>query len=203
MPRTLEFDRDRALIRAMKLFWSQGYKATSLNALLQAMQIQRSSFYASFGDKRSLFIECLALFGSRTAALALTDQPDNETAERLIWAFFTATLLDVPESRRGKGCLLVNTILEMADTDDELCALSAQQLAAVESAFEQALTLAQAQGRWTLNMTPAQGARYLMTINQGLRVQSRKKLSRQSIWATLENALALMGLPPQETPAHV
>ena len=63
MPRTPEFDRTRTLNRALKLFWARGYTATSLADLLEAMGIARSSFYASFGDKRSLFIECLEVFG--------------------------------------------------------------------------------------------------------------------------------------------
>ena len=46
----------------MKLFWARGYLATSLPDLLEAMGIARSSFYATFGTKRELFIECLMLF---------------------------------------------------------------------------------------------------------------------------------------------
>ncbi|MEO1614160.1 MAG: helix-turn-helix domain-containing protein, partial [Pseudomonadota bacterium] len=53
----------------MSLFWRQGYQATSLADLLAAMEIGRSSFYAAFTDKRSLFIECLDLFSSRTIDL--------------------------------------------------------------------------------------------------------------------------------------
>lgn len=202
MPRTLEFDRERALIRAMKLFWAQGYKATSLSALLNSMEIQRSSFYASFGDKKSLFIECLRLFGERTARLALADgEAPQQAPEQQIWRFFAATLLDVPDARLQHGCLLVNSILELADTEPQLCALSSQQLAAVERALESALEQARQQGRWHSQLSAAQAARYLTTINQGLRVQSRKGLSRQELWASLETALKLIGLPPRSVPA--
>lgn len=201
MPRNLEFDRDRALVSAMKLFWSQGYKATSLNALLEVMGIQRSSFYASFGDKRKLFIECIQLFGQRNAALAITD---DGGPEQLIRAFFEATVLNVAEERLHKGCLLVNSILELADTDEELCRLSAEQLAAVEHAFEQALWQAEQQGRWQSNMSPAEAAAFLMTLNQGLRVQSRKRLPRETLWFTLDTALTLLGLENhKETTANV
>ena len=56
MARPIEFDREQALEAALKLLWSQGYVATSLNQLLETMGIGRSSFYAAFTDKRSLFI---------------------------------------------------------------------------------------------------------------------------------------------------
>lgn len=179
----------------MKLFWSQGYEATSLRALLQAMGIQRSSFYASFGDKKSLFIECLRLFGQRTRALAALSADADREPEQVIWKFFKGTVLDVPEGRLQHGCLLVNSILELADTDEELCDLSAAQLALVQTLFEDALRQARQQGRWQVEMTPAQAALYLMTFNQGLRVQCRKRLPRDVIWATVEDALNLIGLP--------
>ena len=55
MARPPAFDRNHALQAAMKLFWAQGYASTSLPELLEVMGIARSSFYASFGDKRQLF----------------------------------------------------------------------------------------------------------------------------------------------------
>jgi TetR/AcrR family transcriptional regulator, transcriptional repressor for nem operon len=64
--RVLEFDRSSTLDKALVLFWSKGYQAASLAELLEAMQISRSSFYATFGDKRSLCVECLDIFASRT-----------------------------------------------------------------------------------------------------------------------------------------
>ncbi|RZO84206.1 MAG: TetR/AcrR family transcriptional regulator [Oceanococcus sp.] len=205
MPRPLEFDRDRAVVRAMKLFWSQGYKATSLAALLDTMGIQRSSFYASFGDKRSLFIECLKLFGQRTADLAIQPVDADTRPEQLIHTFFAVTLMNVPEDRLHNGCLLVNSILELADTDDELSKLATQMLGYVEKAFEQALQAARQEGRWHSDLSPRQAAQILMLINQGVRVQSRKRTPREEIWSTLADALALIGLgylTTQETHTH-
>lgn len=199
MPRPLEFDRERALTRAMKLFWSQGYNATSLNALLQTMGIQRSSFYASFGDKRTLFVECLKLFGQRTAELTLQQHNANEAPQQLISRFFEMTVLQPPDQRLHKGCLLVNSILELADTDDALCALAAELLDSMQNRFEQALHQARDQGRWHADMTPAQAARMVMLIHQGVRVQSRKRMPREDIWATLCDALALINLKPSPT----
>lgn len=201
VPRPLEFDRERALINAMKLFWEQGYKATSLSALLQAMGIARSSFYASFGDKKSVFIECLRLFGQRTLARtnALADkdaasEPESPITSR-IRHFFEATVRDVPSKRLQHGCLLVNTVLELADTDDELAEISSRALAEIEAAFEQILRRAQSQNEWHSALTPHQAARYLMTMNQGLRVQCRKKIAKDELWAGVDLALALIGIP--------
>jgi len=69
MGRPLEFDRTRAVNKALVLFWRKGYQASSLADLLAAMGIGRSSFYAAFTDKRSLYFECLDLFAARTLEL--------------------------------------------------------------------------------------------------------------------------------------
>ena len=50
--RPREFDRDRALARAMRLFWSRGYEATSVSELTEAMGITPPSLYSAFGDKK-------------------------------------------------------------------------------------------------------------------------------------------------------
>ena len=66
MSRPIEFDRPKAVNRALVLFWRKGYQATSLTDLLETMDIGRSSFYAAFKDKRTSNIECLDLFADRT-----------------------------------------------------------------------------------------------------------------------------------------
>ena len=69
MARPIEFNRDKAVNRALALFWRKGYQATSLADLLAAMGIGRISFYAAFIDKRTFFIECLDLWSARTLHL--------------------------------------------------------------------------------------------------------------------------------------
>ena len=52
----------------MNLLWRKGYQASSLPDLLDKMKIGLGSFYAAFGDKRRLYLECLKLFTKRTGA---------------------------------------------------------------------------------------------------------------------------------------
>jgi len=71
MARPIGFNKDRALNKALLAFWRKGYQATSLPELLAVMDIRRSSFYAVFSDKRTLFISCLDLFASRAEQVLL------------------------------------------------------------------------------------------------------------------------------------
>ena len=57
--RPLSFDRDKALDAAVLQFWRTGYESTSVAELTHAMGITAPSLYTAFGDKESLFLECL------------------------------------------------------------------------------------------------------------------------------------------------
>ncbi len=193
MARPPEFDRTKALEAAMKLFWARGYTATSLPNLLTAMSIARSSFYASFGTKRNLFTECLTLFGERT--LAMVDKDAKRLpASALPRAFFEATVLDVPLRRAKQGCMMVNTVLELAAVDPQLHQLAAQKLDAIERAFVLAFELAQHNGELDTTRSPEELASLVMTINLGLRVQSRRVKSQQELKPIIENCLSMLGL---------
>lgn len=193
MARSLEFDRKKALNSAMKLFWVRGYTATSLPDLLATMGIARSSFYASFGTKRELFAECLELFGDRTLAIVNKDAARLQPTA-LPRAFFEATVLQVSQRRANQGCLLVNTVLELADVDPELNQLAVQKLMLIETAFALAFEQAQQCGELDSRHSPKQLASLVMTINFGLRVQSRQNKTRQSLKPIIESSLSLLGM---------
>lgn len=193
MPRPAQFDRTKALEAAMKLFWTRGYTATSLPDLLAAMGIARSSFYASFKTKRAVFMECLELFGDRTLEMVERDT-SKMSAAALPRAFFEATLLDVSRRKATQGCMMVNTVLELADVDNELNQLATQKLAAVENAFKRAFEQAQREGQFDSRHSPEDLASMVMTINLGLRVQSRQKQSTQQLKSLIDNSLSMLGL---------
>ncbi|MDG2045652.1 MAG: helix-turn-helix domain containing protein [Halioglobus sp.] len=193
MARPPEFDRTKALEAAMKLFWIRGFTATSLPDLLEAMGIARSSFYASFRTKRDLFTECLELFGDRTLAMINEDNRSLHPRD-LPHAFFESTILNVSKHRAGRGCMMVNTILELANADPALNELATQKLYAVEQAFAGAFSLAQKSGDMDTTYTSKQLASLVMTINLGLRVQSRQNKSREELQSIIERSLFALGL---------
>ncbi len=193
MPRTPEFDRSKALNAAMKLFWARGYTATSLPELLLAMGISRSSFYASFHTKRDLFIECLVLFGDRTLAI-VEEGLQTHSPLALPRAFFEATLLDVSARKAKQGCMMVNTVLELADIDPPLHRLASNQLMAIEKAFARSFLRAQENGELDAGLCPDELAARVMTINLGLRVQSRLRKSQKELVPMIESSLTMLGL---------
>jgi TetR/AcrR family transcriptional regulator, transcriptional repressor for nem operon len=173
MARPVEFDQPKALSRALVLFWRKGYQATSLADLLAAMDIGRSSFYAAFTDKRSLFIQCLDLFSARTLELlrrARAEMPPLDALQDFFERNFTSAR-GAGAVRGHWGCMLVNTVLEMAGVDDELAARASHHLGEMQRIFQACLHDAGA--------TPARAeelAAMLMLFNEGIRVSSRRRL---------------------------
>lgn len=193
MARLIEFDRDRALESAMLLFWKQGYSATSLSQLLDAMAISRSSFYAAFTDKRSVYIEALTLFSQRTNSVLLSVEDDKNPCNA-IKHFFEYTLFAVPERRMRRGCMMVNTVLELADVDQGLSILASQKLDEIEQAFEVCFDRALESKTFSSQQTAKELAQFVMTINQGLRVASRKENSKEDLQNILKTTTAVLGL---------
>lgn len=170
MARPIEFHRPIAVNRALALFWRQGYQATSLADLLAAMGISRSSFYAAFGDKRSFFIECLDLWAARSLQ-RLNEARTELSPVDALQTFFERSVVEARGSKVNWGCMMVNTVLEMAGVDDELAARASRHMADMQQVFKDSLHEAGA--------APVQAeemAAMLMLFNEGIRVSSRRRL---------------------------
>ncbi len=187
MARTLEFNQSEALNKAIALFWCKGYQAASLSQLLQAMEIGRSSFYATFGDKRSLYLECLGIFGKRTKDILLRARKDNAPLDALRF-FFEHTAAAQRSQRSELGCMLVNTVLELAGVDNDLSARASGLLSEMQAEFERCLLDA-----GLTSKRAAEFASFLMLINEGIRVSSRRKVSREQQLSDIDTTFRLIG----------
>ena len=59
MARTEVFNREDVLQRAKNIFWLKGYNGTSMQDLVDATGLNRSSIYNSFGSKMELYEKTL------------------------------------------------------------------------------------------------------------------------------------------------
>ena len=191
MARPIEFDMMTAKESAMKLFWRNGYQASSLSDLLVEMKIGRGSFYAAFGDKRSLYIECLNLFAERTGAIVQKAR-DKYPPMDAIRYFLEHSLNHADGLKAGFGCMAVNTVIELAGVDDELAVAASAWLSKLQATFEECLSEA--------GYSPARAAEYaayLMLVNEGVRVASRRKLPSLQSREAIDTALRLLQTAPR------
>jgi TetR/AcrR family transcriptional repressor of nem operon len=118
MARNVEFDREVAVNKAKEVFWEKGYNCTSMQDLVEAMQINRSSLYNTIGDKQQLFLECIDSYAKdvvREAVEKAEKAPSPLQALTRIIHDKAEWVVDCE-----KGCLGMKTIFEMAPNDDEV-----------------------------------------------------------------------------------
>jgi TetR/AcrR family transcriptional repressor of nem operon len=114
--RPREFDTDKALESAMQQFWRVGYEATSLQDLLKAMRLSKSSLYQTFGSKHELFLRSIDIY-QRSSVDELQEKLNNSRNSKVFLKDFLESVIAESTSRNKKGCLLVNTINELAYRD--------------------------------------------------------------------------------------
>lgn len=192
MPRPKEFNPDEAIEKAMQVFWHKGYEATSMEDLLEAMDLNRGSLYATFGDKRQLFLKvmdryCTCFVGPR---FSLFDQPGPAlpTLRRFVLGMIEGALAD-PQRR---GCLIANTVMELAPHEKDIAGKVSQALKLGEDAFFGLLSRAKKQGELTPNKDPRTLARFLSTMMQGTIVMIKAGASAKQIRQTADTALSVL-----------
>ena len=179
--RPREFDVDDARDIAMNLFWSQGYDATSLNDLLSAMGLSKSSFYQTFESKLARFENCLG----RYREILVGTMMDGLAKAPSAIAFINFAIVDVandtsdPLGRRG--CLMMNTATEFAQRDPGIARCVEAGIEATRDVFLVAITKAQAAGDINSAARTEVLADYLVTIVSGLKTQVKAGASHDQI----------------------
>jgi TetR/AcrR family transcriptional repressor of nem operon len=197
MARQREFDADAALDRAMEVFWSKGYEATSLDDLCEVTGLSRSSLYAAFGSKRNLLLRSVERYVAQrnpriTAVLA---QPGPV---RDAFAALARQFIDQIVAGPGRrGCFLGNCAAELPRSDRTALARVKQGLATTEAAFCGALVRARARGELPPGADVDALARFLTAGFQGLRLVGKVNPDR----AVLEDIARTM-LQCLEPPAR-
>jgi len=193
MGRPRSFDIDRALNRALQVFWRKGYEGASLSDLTKAMGVNRPSLYAAFGGKKALFRKALDRYMTGPAAYtqeALKEPTARAVVERLLRG--AADLNAAP--RNPGGCLTVQGALASGDAGDSV----RQELVACRVAGEVALLRrlqrAKSEGDLPATVNPADLARYVATIVYGMAVQAAGGASRGKLEHVVDMALRTLPL---------
>lgn len=166
------YDNKEALTKAQQVFWNKGYTATSLPDILAAIGIGAGSFYNAFkGGKKELFSKAIQqrreAFTAFKAELKVAPVPLN-----LIKEFFRSIAATDQQSHM-QGCIIVNTVVEMANLDEELEGEAVTILKEVEAMFTETIAAAQKNGTIKNQTDPAVLGRYLITLWNGINVTRR------------------------------
>jgi TetR/AcrR family transcriptional repressor of nem operon len=187
--RTRTFDVAEALGVALDTFWERGYEATSIQLLCEAMDLQPGSVYAAFGSKRGLFVAALRSYAETVSAEAV--ERINTAAGGLagLRDYFAHLVDAMVDGRRRWGCLVTNSLVELAERDPELTGMFERHLATLSTSFAGALTRARAAGELRPGAGP-ESAPLLVAVVQGMNVLAKTRPGRPALQAIADSALA-------------
>jgi AcrR family transcriptional regulator len=186
--RPREFDVEKALDRALKVFWRKGYEGASLLDLTRAMEIKRPSLYAAFGNKKALFRKVLDRYAEGPAAYVreALAQPTARAAAELLMGGAIDALTD---PRNPRGCLMVQGALACGEAAESVRRELAARRLAVEAALRQRFERAREDGDLPADTDAADLARYVVTVLRGMAVQATGGASREELRRVADMAL--------------
>ncbi|CAM5739046.1 TetR/AcrR family transcriptional regulator OS=Streptomyces alboniger OX=132473 GN=CP975_11160 PE=4 SV=1 [Streptomyces alboniger] len=191
MARTREFDTEAAVSRAMELFWTHGYEATSVRDLTGHLGIGQGSLYAAFGGKDGLYRAALEYYRTTLAAAALRSLDEGSDARSAIRTMLVERARIAVEGG-GRGCLLVNAVAERLPQD----AATRRTVRDVQDASRDALTevlrVAAERGEISTRHDPHTLAAFLVTFLNGLLVSSKITPDVRTLEPLVEVALAAL-----------
>jgi AcrR family transcriptional regulator len=189
MARPREFDENLVLDKAMQEFWSKGYEGTSLQDLLNAMGLTKSSLYQAFGSKEALFAKVVERYRSGHASYrntALQEATPRRIAERLL---FGAAQLHSDASTPA-GCLELNASLACsAESEQVRAGIVKVRLAFRRKLRDRLRALAETGAKLPAGMDADSAALLLTTTMLGMGAQARSGSSRNELQQIARAAL--------------
>lgn len=139
------YDEDKALDRAIEVFWKKGYENASSEDLLKAMGIGKGSFYLAYkGGKPELFEKSMQRVITHHLSGFLSNlKTCDEPIEAIRHYFYMMADLKSPVGKHG--CYFGNAVLQIEDK--ALKRVAAEQLQLITNAFVEGLKRAKKLGQ--------------------------------------------------------
>ncbi|WP_030599359.1 TetR/AcrR family transcriptional regulator [Streptomyces fulvoviolaceus] len=191
MARPRNFDDDVVVERAMQAFWTLGYANTSPAALAEATGVGKGSLYNAFGSKRELFERALERYDRLGAEVTAELLARPGTTRECLRAFlYDSVKSDLAQPIR-RGCLAVNTAVELAGHDPEIARAVRRGVDRTMAALEWRIAQGVRDGDVRPDLAPRATAEYVMNTLAGLRVMART-YDAATLFRIADTALAVL-----------
>ena len=195
MARLRDFDEERALDSAVDCFWKHGYEGTTVRDLADAMQIGGASLYNAYGDKRALFGRSLERYANRSMRDRIARMETEHRPREAICAFIAEIVDRSLKDPDRKGCLLINSALDVAPHDTEIGKVVAGYLDELRAFFRRNIEAAQRVGQVPRSVDAEEVSGHLLGVLAGVRVLARTGARRKVLESVVRPALALLEHP--------
>lgn len=188
--RPRSFDRERALRRAMEVFWAKGYDGASLAELTEAMGINPPSLYAAFGSKEALFREAASLYQATEGSQIWDSLSHGPTACEAVERFLRSSARAFTRPDKPNGCLILLGALhsteENAAVSRDLRNRRLENIATLRERLERAIK----EGELPRGVDCQAIAMFYVTVQQGMSIQARDGASYRGLLAVVHSAMA-------------
>jgi TetR/AcrR family transcriptional repressor of nem operon len=177
MGRPQEFDSDAVVDAALSVFWDRGLHRTSVDDLLNASGLARSSLYNTYGGKQSLFKQAVQRY-VENQVVRLQKILGAPTLKQSLEKLFHSAIYD---NYDGRGCLLVNCaggVMREDAFEQELLRDGFKRMFAL---VEQRMQAAQDAKELSPSIDPADAATLVCATLSGLRVFHKSGLQKTKL----------------------
>jgi len=187
--RPIGFDRTQALDAALTTFWLRGYSGASLDHLTTAMDINKPSLYAAFGNKEQLYDTAIDHYVASIGAtyLAPLAAPAIRAA---LDGFFEAMIEGVSGKYGPRGCIIACTLPAEAGASTTSQAKLAAVLALLDAAFVARIAAAQKAGEIAKRRDPRVVGQMITSGMLAISIRARAGASRRSLAAIADELVA-------------
>lgn len=193
MGRPRQFDEERVVESACRVFWAKGYDGASTEDLRIATGLNRSSLYNSFESKEHLFQLALEQYITRTTARHNTflEEPGQSGLERIRTLLEGIVDDEIANRDAGaaSGCFTVNTITSIATRNPEVAAIIKTDLTKRLAALSATISGGQADGSIARDKQPDEAAWYVTTLISGMRVSAQSGAARPVLDSLVDTAV--------------
>jgi TetR/AcrR family transcriptional regulator, copper-responsive repressor len=187
--RPRQFDRTAALNKAMRLFWTHGYEPTSLELLTKAMGIGPPSFYAAFGDKRSLFLETIDAYQAQFGVFIFNALAEEPTALQAIERILREAATIYTDPSMPRGCMVVTAATNCSDAALEIQDDLTRRRTAGAELIQARIMRAVDEGELPCDINAMSLASFFVATLHGLSIAARDGCSRETLLAVADIAM--------------
>ena len=170
MPKVETFDKELVIKQVTNVFHNKGYNATSMQDLVDATGLNRSSIYNTFNSKQNLFLECLSSYQNIYKERITNGMLKVSNALEAIDFLMALYLEDIVNDKEDKGCLIVNCKSEMANHDKTITQFLINNQDFMLHMLEEIIAKGQRELLINKERTANEYALYLYTSIQGFRM---------------------------------
>ncbi len=189
MPRVETFSREEVIRKSMEVFHTKGYNGTSIQDLVEATGLNRSSIYNSFGSKQDLYRVALSYYEEENTKVFRKALLRSSNAMEALERILNSAVSSVLEDREGKGCFILNCKSELGNTDEYLREWLNNNQEKSISLFTEIVAEGQKEGTINKQHNPTRYGYSLFNTFQGLRMTGILTRDKDVLEGIISNAI--------------